>query len=275
MHNQFLEAWQKKVSTSLNVCMPGIIESYDFKTQKANIKIDSKRIEDNDQLTEYPVISGVPIIMPSSGGAYISMPVEVGDSCLVLFTDKDISNWLNGLSNQKPETKRIHSLSDGVAIMGLKPFTKSNNIENNNDLCIHYKNTTIKIKDNSDVEIISQNHIKVESKTAEINLSHDASIKCRDVNLLSSGSVNVETPNFNIKGDLHLEGKASGKNNQPFKINSNVEVTGKIDATQDIKSDADVKAGSISLKNHTHLYSKPVVGSSPTAAIPAQTGGAT
>jgi hypothetical protein len=265
MYNEFLEAFQKKISTSLNVCLPGIIESYDFKTQKANVKIDSKRIEDNDELTDYPVISSVPIIMPSSGGAYITMPVQVGDSCIVFFADKDISNWLNGLSNQKPETKRIHSLSDAVAIMGLHQFTKPIPIENNVDLNIHHANTTIKIKENGDVEINSKNHIKLTSKTAEVNLEHDAIINCRDVHLKSTGNVNFETTNLNVKGDLHLDGKAFGKNNQTFKVGAKLEVTGDVEAT------GDVKAGSVSLKNHTHSYLKPASG----PMVPAQTGGAT
>ncbi len=265
MYNEFLEALQTKITNSINVCMPGIIESYDFKTQKANIKIDSKKKEDDNSFTEYPVISGVPIIMPSSGGAYITMPVKAGDSCIVFFADKDITNWLTGISNQKPETKRTHHLSDAVAILGLKQFNKPNLIENNEDLNIFYSGTTIKIKQNGDVEIDSKNHLKISSKTAEINLDHDATINCRDVHLKSTGNVNLDTANLNIKGDLHLDGKAFGKNNQTFEVGAKLKVAGDVEAT------GDVKAGIVSLKDHKHMYSKPVVGSSPTAAIPAQT----
>jgi len=273
MYNDFLLSLKNKILDSVNVCLPGIIESWDFQSQKAIIKIDSKKIEDNNEAIEYPVISGVPIITPSSGGAFISMPIKRGDSCLVLFTDKDITNWLLGASNQTPNSKRMHSLSDAVAIMGLNQFTKPLPIQNDNDLSISYSNSVISIKPNGNIEINCKKNINI--------VCDNATIDCKDINLNSSSSLNINTQNMNfegnlnLKGDLHLDGNASGKNNQPFKINSNVEVTGKIDATLDIKSDADVKAGIISLKNHTHLYTKPIVGSSPTGVTPAQTGGAT
>jgi len=62
-----------------------------------------------------------------------------------------------------------------------------------------------------------------------------------------------------------LDGKAFGKNNQTFEVGAKLKVAGDVEAT------GDVKAGIVSLKDHKHMYSKPVVGSSPTAAIPAQT----
>lgn len=252
MNNDFLQALQAKITNSINVCMPGIIESYDFKTQKANIKIDSKKKEDDNSFTEYPVISGVPIIMPSSGGAYITMPVKAGDSCIVFFADKDITNWLTGISNQKPETKRTHHLSDAVAILGLKQFNKPNLIENNEDLNIFYSGTTIKIKQNGDVEIDSKNHLKISSKTAEINVENATNINCKDVTLKATGDVKLEASSLNLKGNLKIEGKT--------------EITNGLDVTGDIKATEDVKAGIISLKNHKHMYLKPVA-----EAIPAQT----
>jgi len=142
--------------------------------------------------------------------------------------------------------------------LGLKQFNKPNLIENNEDLNIFYSGTTIKIKQNGDVEIDSKNHLKISSKTAEINLDHDATINCRDVHLKSTGNVNLDTANLNIKGDLHLDGKAFGKNNQTFEVGAKLKVAGDVEAT------GDVKAGIVSLKDHKHMYSKPVVGSSPT-----------
>jgi phage baseplate assembly protein gpV len=258
MNIDFLQALQKKILSSINVSMPGIIESYDFKTQKANIKIDSKIKEDDTSFTEYPVISGVPVVMPSSGGAYITMPVKAGDSCIVLFADKDITNWLTGMSNQKPETKRTHHLSDAVAILGLKQFNKANLIENNEDLNIFYSGTTIKIKQNGDVEIDSKNHLKISSKTAEINVENATNINCKDVTLKASGDVKLEASNLNLKGNLKIEGKTE--------ITDGLKVTGDVNAT------GDIKAGIVSLKNHTHAYVEPIPGISPPTVKPGTTG---
>jgi hypothetical protein len=65
-------------------------------SKKASVKIDMQELHDDDSSIDYPVITDVPIIFPRSGGASFTMPVLWGDSCIVFFLDRDISNWLNG-----------------------------------------------------------------------------------------------------------------------------------------------------------------------------------
>jgi hypothetical protein len=43
----------------------------------------------DESYSDYPMISGVPVIFPRSGGASITMPVKVGDGCLIVFLDRD------------------------------------------------------------------------------------------------------------------------------------------------------------------------------------------
>ena len=96
--SEFLNKLAEKLSTSIRVSLPGIIEDYDFKTQKADIKIDMQELYEDGSTLDYPVLTGVPIIFPRSGGASMSLPVVRGDYCLILFLDRDISNWLIGVS---------------------------------------------------------------------------------------------------------------------------------------------------------------------------------
>lgn len=265
---EFLKTLERKLYTKLNVCLPGVIESYDFATQKANIKLDTQKVTE-DGFISYPVISSVPVMSQSSGGAYFVMPVKPGDTCLVIFADLDITNWLAGLSNQEPATQRTHHISDAIAIIGLNSFAKPVQIENNTDVTIKYSNSTFMIKENGDIEITSANHIKVVSKTADVQVEHDAKISCKNAELTAEHNLKMQAENLdfvgqvNIQGDLHLDGNAMGKNNTAFKVSHGLESTG------------DVVADNISLKNHRHSYQKPVVGSQPTAAVPDTTGKAT
>jgi hypothetical protein len=106
----------QKISNSIRVAMPASVESYDFKTQKADIKIDMQELYQNETSLDYPVLSGVPVIFPRCGGASITMPIVRGDTCLVMFLDRDTTSWLLGGKNTKPKSMRSHHLSDAVAI---------------------------------------------------------------------------------------------------------------------------------------------------------------
>ena len=58
------------------------------------------------------------------GSSFLSMPVAEGDNCIVLFNDRELDQWYSGTS-QVPQTPRVHDLSDGIAIVGINPLTKS------------------------------------------------------------------------------------------------------------------------------------------------------
>ena len=69
--------------------------------------------------------------------------------------------------------------------------------------------------------------------------------------IILSGDVSVEAPEYVLKGDLKLTGD--------FKITGDVDVTGKVDSTGIIKSMTDVQ--SVTVKLNTHLH--PTAGTGP------------
>src|SRR5690606_8963428 len=67
---------------NVHTCLPAQIISYDYQKQKAQVKpVISKRWTDGN-FSEMPIINGVPVIFPSSGGASLTFPVKEGDFCL-------------------------------------------------------------------------------------------------------------------------------------------------------------------------------------------------
>jgi hypothetical protein len=72
---------------------------------------------------EYPLLVSVPVFVLSGGSAVVTMPIAVGDFCLVLFNDRNLDPWWSkGSLNQPPESYRMHSLADGIALVGLRPM---------------------------------------------------------------------------------------------------------------------------------------------------------
>ena len=196
----------RKISGGIRVAMPASIESYDFKTQKADIKIDMQELYQNGTSLDYPVLSGVPVIFPRCGGASITMPISRGDTCLVMFLDRDSTAWLLGGKNLKPKSMRSHHLSDAVAIMGLCPFTNKSPAKNNTDMLISFDGSFVTLKPKGIIDITSAKEINVKTegviincKTANITAEKSIDVTCKNVTVKASSNLAVECQNANIK----------------------------------------------------------------------------
>lgn len=110
-------------SALLNVhtAMPGIIQSFDRTKFLASVQPALKKSLP-DGVLSLPVIPNVPVIMPRAAGAFVRMPVTAGDSCLLLFSESSIDNWLSLGGVQDPQDQRKFDLSDALCIVGLYDF---------------------------------------------------------------------------------------------------------------------------------------------------------
>ena len=132
----------------------GLIEEFNSSEQTCTVKINylKTRLVRNqsgeyvETSYEYPLLLECPTIIYNGGGAGITMPISQGDSCLVLFNDRDIDNWFSGSNGAPLATSRKHSLSDGVVLVGLN--NKSSLIQNydTDNVNIYNGDSSIKIK---------------------------------------------------------------------------------------------------------------------------------
>lgn len=67
----------------------------------------------------YPLLLDLPYISFGGGACALTAPIAVGDQCLVMFNDRDIDNWVAGSSSGSPRSNRLHSMADGIALVGL------------------------------------------------------------------------------------------------------------------------------------------------------------
>lgn len=105
---------------SLNCVQIGTIETYDPATNTASISINFKRQLPTGDTLSYPLLAECPIFVLGGGGADISFPITSGDQCILLFNDRDISNWHYQGFTGVPDSPRSHSISDAMALVGIR-----------------------------------------------------------------------------------------------------------------------------------------------------------
>lgn len=125
-----LQFW--RLAGQLRVCLPGNIVSFDAATQRcvARPGVKLKLVDGaNVSYMEMPDIQNVPIVVPYAQGAglLLTLPIQAGDPCLLLFSDRALDNFLQRGESEIPGTAqdadvtspRVHHLTDAICIPGL------------------------------------------------------------------------------------------------------------------------------------------------------------
>ena len=103
------EALKRELFIQMRCALPGNVVSYNAEARTAVIQ---PAVKTGGIL--WPLLYDVPVFMP--------VPFEVvpGAGCLVVFADVDIDAWLNSGEPEEPNSRRMHSLSDGFAFVGFR-----------------------------------------------------------------------------------------------------------------------------------------------------------
>jgi hypothetical protein len=113
----------------IRTAVVGVVESY--AEGKADVQIlRPDPVENQDGTLSYlrgPVVRNVPIAMPgvSTKRMRITLPVSAGDFVTLVFSDRELSQWLQTGREVEPESPRTFDVSDAIAFLGPQPFTQS------------------------------------------------------------------------------------------------------------------------------------------------------
>lgn len=114
----------KKIYT----CMPGVIQSYDDSSKRAQVLPALQRTFTDGTTSSLPVLVDVPIIFPSGGGFTITMPITKGDAVLLLFSQRGITEFKKTFNESLPDIDSLLSIQDAIAIPGFGALSISPNL---------------------------------------------------------------------------------------------------------------------------------------------------
>lgn len=143
----FFKQLSDDINKGLNSHRIGSIKSFNPNTQRAEVQIVDLFTDTTYEVTQGiityipAILADVPVHINATINGGITIPINIGDFCLIEFNDRDISNWKisDKVEGIELASYRLHSLSDGVAIVGL--FQNANPLlnYNNNATEIFYK----------------------------------------------------------------------------------------------------------------------------------------
>lgn len=131
--SDILNEWKKNIFLTMNCHAVGTVKSFDSDKRTVTVTINyTKTFYQQDSIgnfnpkqVDYPVLMDVPVLILSGGTGMVTMPIDEGDQCLILFNDRDIDNWFSGANSGPVNSGRLHALADGIALIGLFPANKS------------------------------------------------------------------------------------------------------------------------------------------------------
>lgn len=146
---QILEGITQKTGYELNCMRVGIIEAFYPDDLTVDVRIANKKtiglnIDGTPIIRDYPLIRAKVVYC----SPYITFPINVGDECILLFSDREIENWfINGGVNAEGYS-RMHAFTDAVAIFGIRSLPNMIQIAID-ALTFFYGESGIQLKDDS------------------------------------------------------------------------------------------------------------------------------
>ena len=192
--NSPLTQWAEALASfgrTLRVALPGTVVSFNAAAQTVVVQ---PAITENERVRQgggtvapqpLPPLVDVPVLLPRAGGFTLTMPIQPGDECLVVFGDCCSDAWwqsgsANGPQNQF-ETRR-HSLADGFAIVGIWNQTRVLSSYSTDSAQLRSDDGTVKID-------VAASAVTVSAPTVTVTGS-------QHVNITGAGNTTIEGRNF-------------------------------------------------------------------------------
>ncbi len=169
----------------LRVALPGIIQSFDTGTETVTVQLAIKEnilVNDVPTPTAITILEDVPLVLPRAGNFVLTMPIQAGDECLVIFADMAIDSWWQSGGVQGQVMKRRHHLSDAFAIPGT--WSQPRNIAN-----YDASNAQLRSLDGTVKITLKPAEIDIEAPTVKVT-------GAAQVNIVGAGNTTIEGKNF-------------------------------------------------------------------------------
>jgi hypothetical protein len=174
----------------LNCHQLGTIEAFNPTTQTATVSLNIK-LKFGDQLVTYPVLKEVPVFVLGGGQRVVTVPIIKGDTCLVLFNDRDIDTWTKTGATSTPASDRQHDIADGLALVGFR--SKANPVTT-------YSATDVEIRNEQSKIAIGSKLLLKNSSTDLLTVLQAAATALTTLNSVKmGGTATADIANFQTK----------------------------------------------------------------------------
>ena len=151
----------------VHVSLPGRIESYDARKQRASVAPLIAVALADGTTADLPVINEVPVVWPRGGGAILSFPLQPGDTVLLIFSERSLDEWCQQGGASTPSDPRSHDLSDAVAIPGLYPFSEPGEADDR-DVLLRFQG--------SELRLAANGRVSLDNGTSYLRLNRDGTV---------------------------------------------------------------------------------------------------
>lgn len=159
-----MQQLKEDIFSTLRVCVPGQVVSFDGTKGTATIKVLLKRVLDDETQVDYKPLLDCPVLTPQGGGAFIQFPIAAGDQGIVVFADRNIGSWFQNGDNTAMPDLRAHNLSDGIFIPGINSLKASLPTWPTNKVLVKYAGSTIEI-DSAGIKLIGTGGAELDLQT--------------------------------------------------------------------------------------------------------------
>jgi phage baseplate assembly protein gpV len=207
-----LAQWTEAFSAfadAFRVCMPGVVVSFDEDTQTVEVRpaLTEQTVQGGvKQTIVLKNLEDVPIVIPRGGPFSLTLPIQPGDECIVIFGDMDIGAWWEAGSADKAQNQihqRRHTMADGFALMGC--WSQPRVLEN-------YSTTSAQLRteDGTVTVDIAAAAVTVTAPTITVHATSTAAVTAPTVNVAGSSAVNITGGHCSIDGKPFLTHTHSG-----------------------------------------------------------------
>jgi len=190
---KFILAQFKK---SLNVSIPGVVNSYDDTTKRCSVLPAIRAQLTTNEFVSLPLLTNIPVLFPSGGGILLTFPIKKGDSVLLVFSQRGLSNFKKDLKESYP-TSSILDLHDAVAIPGFGDLTITSVDTDAATLQTSDATSYISLKDSSIKSVIGSNSFVLDSSSFKATIG-GATLSLSSSELVSS--VPISAPSLDLTG---------------------------------------------------------------------------
>lgn len=196
-----LRATQKGLQATMWTALPGTVISFNREHMTCQVQpaIKAQVLSSTGALSwmQLPVLVDCPVVFPSGGGFALTFPIAAGDECLVVFSSRCIDSWWQSGGVQVQAELRMHDLSDGFVLPGVRsqprvlPAISATDVQLRND------------DGSTFISIGTDDLVTIQAENLIARIENAATVAASQINL--TGNVTI-TGNATVTGELTIAG---------------------------------------------------------------------